>query len=527
MGETRRRLSIGDSAANAVPLTLQDLRQELRTLREELCQLLGKADLQQDGTDDATLLDQKHPANIWELASGEVPPECSPRQGFADLRSELHSHICLPKKAFPPLSPRNCNRDVFLPHREDGFAMLRVGGDEENVNGHARSAPRSGQHIIVAESSWRAKHFERLMGLLVALNTALIGYQAHLEIGKPTDASPPAVHTAENFLCLAFSAEVVARLVMGPYDFFLGDRYVWNFFDTSLVLLQASETFFKHWHIAGVGTLRALRLVRLTRLVRLFATFDQLSAIGEALSSTFDSLVWMMVVITMIISAASICTLQGIVHFDMTDHPHVMLWFGGMGRTMLTMFECITSGVSWDDVARPLFEEVSPAIGLLLCLYIIVGLIFMMNIVTGFFVEQVIKSAVENRDKLMVQRISEHMLGDGDGIMTESEMLNVITKDIFVEKMQHPTMQEYLRAIDVPPASAPKLFDLFDVDGNGIVDREEIVNGCLSFRGNAKGLDVNVMLRAIGELRATLMSGSPLGRRGEYSPYVRGMVDVR
>merc|ERR1711957_1023805 len=70
------------------------------------------------------------------------------------------------------------------------------------------------------------------------------------------------------------------------------------------------------------------------------------------------------------------------VHSLGRDQP-VMYWFHGLGRTMLTMFQCIAGGVSWNEVVGPMFSEVSPVIAVLFCFYVYIGMVWTLNLITG------------------------------------------------------------------------------------------------------------------------------------------------
>merc|ERR1719503_336698 len=99
---------------------------------------------------------------------------------------------------------------------------------------------------------------------------------------------------------------------------------------------------------------------------------------------------------------------------NFSEHPSLQYWFGGLGRTILTMFECIVGGVSWDEVVGPLIADVSPLMGVLFCAYITMSLFAMMNLVTGVFVENVTKTVREDKDSTMALRICNLFLHDAD-----------------------------------------------------------------------------------------------------------------
>lgn len=187
---------------------------------------------------------------------------------------------------------------------------------------------------------------------------------------------------------------------------------------------------------------------------------------------------------------------------------------------MLTMFECLFGGVSWDIIMEHMDAEASGWFGLAFCLYIAIGVMAILNLVTSIFVDNVIKTAMEHKDNLLAMRISEAFLDGGDA--TEG-----ITCDIFTERMEAQAMQDYFRAIGMHASEAPLLFQLLDLDGSGSVDAEEIVIGCLALRGTAKCIDVCVLLREVAHVQDMMeeLLESVKRRRCDYPPADRMSLD--
>ena len=65
-----------------------------------------------------------------------------------------------------------------------------------------------------------------------------------------------------------------------------------------------------------------------------------------------------------------------------------------------------------------------------------------------------------------------------------------------IDIMDHKTagMKEYLSFIDVDPSDAKDLYQLLDVENSGAVPAEEFLGGCMRLRGNARSLDLSLMM---------------------------------
>merc|ERR1712113_1067496 len=79
---------------------------------------------------------------------------------------------------------------------------------------------------------------------------------------------------------------------------------------------------------------------------------------------------------------------------------------------------------------------------------------------------------------------------DGSGTVTWAE---------FEENLGRPQMQDYLKAIDLDPQEAAKLFSLLDTDESGEIDGEELVSGCLRLHGSAKALELAAFMQEFTE----------------------------
>jgi len=151
------------------------------------------------------------------------------------------------------------------------------------------------------------------------------------------------------------------------------------------------------------------------------------------------------------------------------------------------MFEVITGGVSWDEVMHPILKDISPAMGIVLLFYITFCLFAMLNIVTGVFVETALRKAREDKDTYTANHICELFFNDEDN---EDE----ICWETFKKKLDSTDMQEYFRSINVDPSEAHSLFRLLDMNDNNALDASELVNGCLRLRGEAKALELSLLM---------------------------------
>jgi len=245
-----------------------------------------------------------------------------------------------------------------------------------------------------------------------------------------------------------------------------------------------------------VRILRIVRLARIVRIVRVLRLIEELRTIVSSIMASIKSLAWALLLLMLVIYSFSVLFTQIVLNALEEDVPNaegLQRWFGCVPRTALTLFGSILGGVNWDQVVDPLVEDISWPMGVMFCFYIAVCVFAFMNVITGVFVEKTTRMSQESSDRNMAHHISELFF-------QESANTEDITWETFKSKLDTPDMQEYLKSINVDAAEARVLFQLLDADGSGGVDRTEIVNGLLRLRGNARALELSLLMNQTSRL---------------------------
>jgi hypothetical protein len=184
-----------------------------------------------------------------------------------------------------------------------------------------------------------------------------------------------------------------------------------------------------------------------------------------------------------------------------------------MGRSFLTLFECITGGVDWDDAVAPLMDSVGHWIVPLFCLYISFSVLALLNVITGFFVQSSLDNAKKDNDTFMIGNVREAfkkaVANDNPNNQRQREINSSasMTWEDFEAQLRQPNMQAYFKAIDVDPSEARGLFRLIDLDNSGAVDFEEFLSGCLRLRGPAKALDLHLLMHEVKRSQKLIRAG--------------------
>jgi len=182
------------------------------------------------------------------------------------------------------------------------------------------------------------------------------------------------------------------------------------------------------------------------------------------------------------------------------SHAAVLELYGGILTAMNTLFMTISGGIDWKDAMIPL-ADIHWAYNLLFSLYIFFMVIGVLNVVIGAFVTRTGEIASRDREYLVKSQLHElntyfHKVRTffKEADKDKSGMLSI---EEFRETLTHPDVQAYFNALDLDVTQAELLFTLLDQDRNdGVISLDEFLAGCMRLRGQAKSIDVNILLHA-------------------------------
>merc|ERR1712113_788835 len=72
----------------------------------------------------------------------------------------------------------------------------------------------------------------------------------------------------------------------------------------------------------------------------------------------------------------------------------------------------------------------------------------------------------------------------------------MLSLEEFRSTLKHAEVQAYFSALDLDVSQAELWFRLLDQDGSHLVSLDEFLAGCMRLRGQAKSIDVNMLLHA-------------------------------
>lgn len=354
-----------------------------------------------------------------------------------------------------------------------------------------------------------SSRFDNLVGCLILLNAATIGWQADYAARNVTEDFPVYFTVVERVFCVLFTFELLLRMYVHKLRFFCPPRKaaVWNYFDLFVVTAQLTE---EALHVVAnsnsvsiksfrlLRILRILRLVRILRVVRVLHLIAELRTILSSIAGSFKSLAWTVVLLSLIIYIVGVYFTSQVTEYlvdkaaenaEITmEDQSLSYYFRSLVRALLSLWEAMSGGADWDSMVVPLIG-VSPLMGVAFAAYIAFALLALMNVVTGVFVQTALQNAKDEEDIFLTNQIMKLFE------IQDRERKQKITLAEIEARLRNPDTAGEWQAVNVQPAEAKYLFDLLDIDGSGEIGFEEFLGGCLRLHGCAKSFDLLTVLQ--------------------------------
>lgn len=365
--------------------------------------------------------------------------------------------------------------------------------------------------------------FEIFFTAVVLTNAAFVGWQTQWAARNPGAQPPDAFIWVQVVYAILFTVELLLRLEASRVMFFRDKRdRAWNMFDLTIVVLAVVDVSIvivsreEDSQGNAASSLRVIRILRITKLVRAFRVVRivqfvrALRTLVFSIASTMKSLIWSIILLVMIIYVFAIILTQaasdelqgmrklgdGAVAPCGGEHALQKYW-GDLFIAMLTLFESISGGVSWDIAVEPLLD-ISLWLGSTFILYMSFCILAVLNVFTSVFCQSAIQSAHNDSEnivhnQMMNRRYYEERLRllfqDFD-----KDNSGTITLEEFEQHWNDPEVQAYLSGLELRAFDPWTLFRLLDSTGAGSVDLEDFIFGCSRLKGPAHSIDIAKLL---------------------------------
>eukprot|EP00746_Dinoflagellata_sp_MGD_P026909 gnl/MRDRNA2_/MRDRNA2_163420_c0_seq1.p1 gnl/MRDRNA2_/MRDRNA2_163420_c0~~gnl/MRDRNA2_/MRDRNA2_163420_c0_seq1.p1 ORF type:complete len:489 (+),score=99.30 gnl/MRDRNA2_/MRDRNA2_163420_c0_seq1:58-1467(+) len=365
-----------------------------------------------------------------------------------------------------------------------------------------------------------SENFGYVCGIAILVNSITIGLAANQAVTNPQEPLPEIFNVFELIFGAFFLLELLLRLVVEKSNFFCSEDWKWNWFDFIVVFLAVLDEIVRAvgadkvgLNITFVRVFRVLRLVRIIRTVRVLRFFHELRVMVQSVMSCVRSLFWSSILLLLVMYIYAVHLTQHVADVlksgmgTFGDNPeseetieNLKKWYGSLGRAILSLLQAISGGADWGDLLEPLVESSSLPFmhALVFAAYIIFTSVALLNVVTGVFVDNAMKATAEDKEMVIhdqlktqhsavndVKRLFEETDGNGSGEVSWEE---------FEQHLENPKVQAYFSSLELDASEARGLFKLLDIDGNGTVNRNEFIMGCMRLKGHAKSVDVATLM---------------------------------
>eukprot|EP00929_Paragymnodinium_shiwhaense_P027874 TRINITY_DN16265_c0_g1_i1.p1 TRINITY_DN16265_c0_g1~~TRINITY_DN16265_c0_g1_i1.p1 ORF type:complete len:617 (-),score=154.75 TRINITY_DN16265_c0_g1_i1:195-2045(-) len=361
----------------------------------------------------------------------------------------------------------------------------------------------------VIESAW----FEVAVAAVIFANACFVGYSVHyVALAGPGNAASGTLDAVELLFTTMFAIELALRFfVYGKYMYLRRMKngkpnfgLHWNYLDTLVVSVQLFETLAELLNIpisflAPFSILRCLRLLKVLRVVRLLRVFYfvyQLRMIVFSIWSSLSIFVWSCVAVFFLTFVCGVWFCEVVTSYseeeDIANSEALRAYFGSLPLAMLSLVKSVTGGADWGNIADAFWENNILFAGFFPFLtYVAFTTMAMMNVITGVFLDTAIEKARDEREVSMARK-ARYVFSAADKNNT-----GMISYSDFEKALEHAYTKSFFKAIDIDMSEARSLFELLDSSGDGTVNAEEFMSGCLRVRGSAKSLDLLVLSREV------------------------------
>lgn len=454
--------------------------------------------------------DEQRTAN--EPAKSSKTMSLKPESSTKAMTARLSSADC---KQYGQLRPW---LDLSPSDDEDTLARKKSGlkSLQRLQSWHTQLSEFVSDRLDEVQDTWQWKvvkgmHFQLLTSTMIVLNVVLIGFMAddRLQNRVSGNENSEAWEWVEIFFACFFAVELFCRLLVEKVLFVVGPEWKWNLFDSGLVLFSSADLILSKATDVGLSdvtaarVMRFVRFARIIRIARAVRAFHSLRVVVFGIFQSISSLFWCFIVVGLIIYMFALLFLYGVTEHVTSMNPddpltvELLKYFGSVPRACNSLFMTISGGVDWEAVVSPL-EEIHWIYQPTFTLYVFLMSIGVLNVVMGAFVTATAEIAKTDRELIVKNEITqmqtytqkiraffEEADKDKSGMLSWAE---------FRDHLKVPKVQAYFQALELDVSQAHVVFKLLDRDGSNEVSVDEFIAGCLRLKGEAKALEVNMLL---------------------------------
>merc|ERR1719247_3262150 len=359
--------------------------------------------------------------------------------------------------------------------------------------------------------------FNNLIFAAILANAIIIG--ADVQMRAIDNDMPEVFSVADDFFVVLFSIEAVLKLGSDRWVYFF-DQY--NVFDFILVIVSLIDKAAAQSDTTHIMLFRVLRLCRLLRLLRTVRFFRELRMLVLSLFLGLRSLFWAMLLLAMFTYIVAVLLTDTMLQVNLDTLPTERMekfnfyvddaerfldfYFGGVDKSMLTLFQVMTLESWTNGIARPA-DALSPNVMFIFLFYVWVITYGLLNMVIGVFVEHSVATAAADAEYKVAQKKAEfeQNLQALKDLFLETDADG--SGQLSLEEFQAMKTDQRLQLImaELADMSEDEFFEALDLDGEGSVSIDEFIKGTIRAQGQPTSLDVFIVKGNLMKLQTELL----------------------
>lgn len=370
-----------------------------------------------------------------------------------------------------------------------------------------REPEREGRMAKLVDSRW----FECFCGLVIACNCAVTVHTTNYE-AQSLKEDKSVVMKLLNIGFVAFYAlELVMKLRVHRLYFFCNAEMGWNLFDLVLVCMAVCDKFVAAVEtsdsvsISHMRTMRIVRLAKILRMVRMMRFFQELRLMLNSLVGSMVSLFWSIVMLSLVFLVFALIFVQGATitlmddNGDLTadDRQLLISRLGSMEKGILALYQTTTGGEDWNLFYRSI-QHTGELNCTLFLFFVAFAQFALLNILTGIYVENAMKLAQPDREKLAVSRRKAEITEAGELRRLFKSMdvskKGCISEEQFMRQLNNANFKARLSLLGLDIKDAELFFKIIASNfDHHEVAIEAFVSGAMRLKGNASALDLQTL----------------------------------
>jgi len=284
-----------------------------------------------------------------------------------------------------------------------------------------------------------------------------------------------------------------------------------NIFDALLVVVNFLELILLpavlpdgggELRINHVRIIKLLRMGRTLRIVKTLSIFLPLRVLMGTCIASLGAFFWSIVLLLVLKITFALIISQALHTWIMDESQDVEArlqinaLYGSFLKATYTMFEITYSG-GWPTQVRPVLDLVDPWYAAAFLPYVTVVVFAVLRIVTALFLKETLASAAQDAE-LVIEETRRTAIKYHERLVDlfkvfDEDQDGLLTPDEFIQAMSLPSVQQYLRFLDLGVRDVRPLFDILAEGEDGLITIADFTKGLMQVKGGARALDIIIL----------------------------------